>query len=76
MSYVALSPPPSEPATPAVPAFQFFHVTGLSGGGEIKIYPGGGPFTVDDYAKAAGIDVDTAQAVLDQALADGKIAAA
>ena len=75
MSYVALQPPDPGPATPVVPAFQFYSVMHRGGAKpDIRIYPGGGPFDATDYAEAAGISVETAEAVLAQALTDGKIA--
>jgi hypothetical protein len=82
MSYVA-TPHPVTP-TVAVPAFR-------RGAAYIKVATGHGPFAqstdgmsftteqpfvVADYATYAGLDVVTAQAVLDQAVIDGSVAVA
>ncbi|MCW2976401.1 MAG: hypothetical protein JWM06_1682 [Actinomycetia bacterium] len=70
MAYTLLYVPPGPPPPPVVPAF-----VNISWNDGHDSWEGvsHGPFTVEQYAKWTNLSVPTAQAVLDQAVAEGRL---
>lgn len=64
---------PPVPVPPPTPPLRPFIVCGERLSPSRCVDVNSGPFTVEQYARWSGYSLTTAQAVLDQAVADGKL---